>query len=97
MRDELIAALKRDPYDGSQSAGGTVSHDLAGLAPNSPMLQLQGQLEAEQAEEEMTNRQQAIASLRISDYQSRLNEEPATRAEADRFDSRLRSIQSKLR
>ncbi len=42
------------------------------------MLQLQGQFQAEQAE--ITNREQSIASLksRISDYQARLNDEPAT-------------------
>lgn len=78
IRDELSAALRKGAHNGSQPSGAAVSHDLAGLAPNSPMLQLQGQFQAEQAE--ITNREQSIASLksRISDYQARLNDEPAT-------------------
>ena len=51
------------------------THD-ADPAQNSPMLQLQGQLQANQSE--IANREQAIAGLKakIGDYQARLNQEP---------------------
>ena len=75
MRDELIADL-RNKANSSQPEGVTVAHDVTDPAQNSGMLQLQGQLQANRAE--ITNREQAIADLkvRINDYQARLNDEP---------------------
>ena len=77
MRSELIADLKSRANRGDQADdSGTVGHDVTDLSQNSPILQLQGQLLANQAE--ITNREQAIASLKvnINEYQARLNEEP---------------------
>ena len=50
---------------------------------STPLLELQSQLQANQLE--ITSRERAIASLqgRISDYQSRLNAEPATEQQLD--------------
>ena len=77
MRSELIADLKSRDNRGDQADdSGTVGHDVTDLSQNSPILQLQGQLLANKAE--ITNREQAIASLKvnINEYQARLNEEP---------------------
>ena len=61
-----------------QPDDGADAHDSADPSQNSPMLQLQGQLQANQAE--IANREQAIAGLKakVSDYQARLNEEPVS-------------------
>jgi polysaccharide chain length determinant protein (PEP-CTERM system associated) len=74
-RDQLLADLKNQ-NNGSQPDGGTVARDVANPSQNSAMVQLQGQLQANQSE--ITNREQAIAGLkaRINDYQVRLNQEP---------------------
>jgi len=74
-RDQLLADLKNQK-SGSQPDGGTVARDVAEPSQNSAMVQLQGQLQANQSE--ITNREQAIAGLkaRINDYQARLNQEP---------------------
>jgi uncharacterized protein involved in exopolysaccharide biosynthesis len=77
MRDELIADPKNKGNDGRQPNEGAAARDNAEALQASPVLQLQGQLQANQAE--VANREQAIAALkvRIGDYQARLNEEPA--------------------
>ena len=74
-RDQLLADLK-NKNNPTQPDDSTVASDPAESTQNSPMLQLQGQLQANQAE--ITNREQAIAGLkaRINDYQARLNQEP---------------------
>jgi succinoglycan biosynthesis transport protein ExoP len=74
-RDDLLADSK-----GKSSAAtpkGSVAHDPGDPSRSAPALQLQSQLQANQSE--LANREQSIASLktRISEYQSRLNEEPA--------------------
>ena len=75
MRDELIADL-RNKANSSQGEGVAFAHELTDPAQNSGMLQLRGQLQANQAE--ITNHEQAITGLkvRINDYQARLNLEP---------------------
>jgi succinoglycan biosynthesis transport protein ExoP len=75
-REELIASLKSKSNakgDDSESQ----SKVYTDPAQNAPMLQLQSQLHSDQLE--ISNRQEAITSLksRINDYQSRLSEEPA--------------------
>jgi succinoglycan biosynthesis transport protein ExoP len=76
MRSELVAEVKNKGNIGSQPASGNVARDVADASQNSPVLQLQGQLLANQAE--ITNREQAIAGLKlsVSEYQTRLNQEP---------------------
>jgi succinoglycan biosynthesis transport protein ExoP len=73
LREEIIAAPKADPKQaGDSSALGDASNQSA------PALQIQSQLRANQVE--IANREHAIAGLqaRISEYQARLNEQPAT-------------------
>lgn len=74
-RDQLLADLK-SKKNPTQSDDGGIADDPAESTQNSAMLQLQGQLQANQAE--ITNREQAIAGLkvRVNDYQARLNQEP---------------------
>ncbi|MGB8030195.1 MAG: hypothetical protein WCF30_11080 [Terracidiphilus sp.] len=79
VRDGLVAAAKksretRQPGDGSTVVDPTLS---------GPAQQTQSQLQANQLE--IQNREGAIAGLkaRISDYQGRLNAEPATEQELD--------------
>jgi polysaccharide biosynthesis transport protein len=72
-RGQLVAELK------TKSNSGRPAEDIATSDPvqNSPLLQLQGQLQASQSE--VTNREQAIAGLkiRVNSYQDRLNSSPA--------------------
>ncbi len=76
IRDELIAGLKEQPKGGNQGDGGSAARDTADPSQTSPLLQLQGQLQANRAE--IANREQAIAGLelKVSEYQARLNDEP---------------------
>ncbi len=76
-RDELIAALKNKGNSGGQLNESNAAREPVDPAQNAPMLQLQGQLQANQSE--VANREQAIGGLkaRINSYQERLNEEPA--------------------
>jgi polysaccharide biosynthesis transport protein len=76
MRDELIAHLKNQTNDRSQPDTATAAPDMADFPQNSPMLQLQGQLQSNRAE--ITNREQEIRVLegKVNDYQARLNDEP---------------------
>jgi polysaccharide biosynthesis transport protein len=75
MRNELIADLKSQA-NSSQADSTGAGHDLPDPSQNSPLLQLQGQLQANRTE--ITNREQAIAALKgkVGDYQLRLNDEP---------------------
>jgi len=72
-RDDLLAEMK-SKGNGKQASdpGGAMD-----ASQSTPALQLQGQLQANQAE--ISNREQSIVGLksRINDYQARLNEEPA--------------------
>ncbi|HEX3436013.1 MAG TPA: hypothetical protein VHT24_04530 [Pseudacidobacterium sp.] len=74
IRANLIAELKAN--NNTQPDGNSTTHDVVDLSQSPTLLQLQGQLQATQAE--MKNREQAVADLknRINDYQSRLNQEP---------------------
>jgi succinoglycan biosynthesis transport protein ExoP len=74
-RDQLLADLK-NKNNATQPDDATVAREAAATSPNSPMMQLQGQLQANQAE--IANREQGIAALkvRVNDYQVRLNQEP---------------------
>jgi succinoglycan biosynthesis transport protein ExoP len=74
MRNDLIAK-SRAPGDGGRQVVAAAAEDAS---QGSPPLQLQGQLQANQAE--ITNREQAITELKakVSNYQSRLNDEPSS-------------------
>jgi polysaccharide chain length determinant protein (PEP-CTERM system associated) len=73
-RDRALAAAKAARSKGSTEG----SPDAATDPLNSPVMQLQGQLQANQVE--ISNREQGIARLKtqINDYQSRLGAEPAS-------------------
>ena len=73
MRDDLIAKSKAPGESGRQVADVAAGDASQGSTP----LQLQSQLQANQAE--VTNREQAIAELKakVNGYQGRLNGEPA--------------------
>jgi len=76
MRAQAVAGVnaKSDGSTATQSASAT--NAAADLRDASPMVQLKGQLQAN--ETEVANRERAIAALKakISEYQARLNEEP---------------------
>jgi succinoglycan biosynthesis transport protein ExoP len=77
MRDEIVAGLKANASNTQADAGtGAVPRDDAGLQETGPMLQIQGQLQANQVE--ISNREHAIAALKaqVNLYQARLNQEP---------------------
>jgi polysaccharide biosynthesis transport protein len=76
MKAGLIADLKKQATSGSQDDSAVIARDMADPSQNSPMLQLQGQLQANRSE--ITNREQGIALLKgkVGDYQARLNDEP---------------------
>jgi len=76
IRADLIAELRSKSSADNQPDGSNAAHDAADFSPNSPMLQLQGQLHANLSE--IKNREQAVAELKskIGDYQGRLNQEP---------------------
>jgi polysaccharide biosynthesis transport protein len=73
-RDDLLAELRNKGNGSKQPNDSGTAADASQAAPAA---QLQGQLQANQAE--ISNREQSIAGLkvRINDYQARLNEEPA--------------------
>jgi succinoglycan biosynthesis transport protein ExoP len=73
-RDALIADLttkSATPTDDS-----TKAHNTSELSPTSPVMQLEGQLHANEVE--IASRERAIANLKtsIGEYQARLNQEP---------------------
>jgi polysaccharide chain length determinant protein (PEP-CTERM system associated) len=74
-RDSLIAALARKSAMASTDDS-TKAASASDLTPNSPIMQLQGQLHANQVE--IASRERAIAELKtsINGYQARLNQEP---------------------
>jgi succinoglycan biosynthesis transport protein ExoP len=75
IRNNLIAELKKKASDPDSTAA---SHEVADPTQSGPMIQLEGQLHANQIE--IANREQAIAALnvKIGEYQRRLNAEPAS-------------------
>ena len=75
-RGTLVAELKTKGNAGRQVDDGTAAHDGTDPLQSSSLLQLQGQLQANQAE--IANREQAIAGLkaRVNSYQDRLNSAP---------------------
>jgi polysaccharide chain length determinant protein (PEP-CTERM system associated) len=77
QRDEALAAARANRAKPDRDAG------AADSAQNAPLVQLQGQLQANQVE--IANRQQAIAQLktRIDQIQGRLGAEPASEQELD--------------
>ena len=70
-RSALVAELK------TRASSGRPVEEVADLTQNQPLLQLQGQLQANQVE--IVNREQAIGALkgRVNSYQDRLNAAPA--------------------
>ena len=75
-RADLIADLKLHANDSKEPDSVTAARDIADPSQNSPLLQLQGQLQSNRLEIE--NREHTIAELKakVSEYQSRLNDEP---------------------
>jgi polysaccharide biosynthesis transport protein len=74
-RDAIIADLRMK--DSAKAGGNDASADPSEVKdPSSPMMQLQGQVQANRVE--LANRERGIADLKIkvSDYQARLNQEP---------------------
>ncbi len=76
-RKDLAADLKSKGNGSQQPTDRAAARDGEEASQSAPALQLQGQLQANQAE--IANREQSIAGLkgRIDDYQVRLNGEPA--------------------
>jgi polysaccharide biosynthesis transport protein len=83
LRDDLIASTKTPSKAGSQRSTSTAVQGATSATRSGPLLQLQSQLQANQAE--IANREKAIAGLkaRINDYQGRLNAEPASEQRLD--------------
>ena len=78
MREEVIAGLKSRDSGGSGPEGSTGGHEMADPSQGATLLQLQGQLQANQVE--IADREQTIAGLKskVNEYQARLNQEPET-------------------
>jgi polysaccharide biosynthesis transport protein len=78
MRDQMIASVKAkaSAAQANPSAAAATSDTADPSDASSPLVQLQGQLQANRAE--IANRQRSIAELKtkVSDYQARLNQEP---------------------
>jgi len=77
MRDQLVADLKAKSSKAQPDANSTASQEPVDLGTTPPaMLQVQGQMHANQVE--IANRERAIADLKtkIGEYQARLNQEP---------------------
>jgi polysaccharide chain length determinant protein (PEP-CTERM system associated) len=75
-RDRLLADSQHKEGDAKRSAGGASAGGVGDRPQSAPMMQLQSQLQSNQAE--ISNREQAITALkaRINEYQARLNDEP---------------------
>jgi polysaccharide chain length determinant protein (PEP-CTERM system associated) len=76
MRDQIAADLKAKA-SAPQADPNAETPDAAEMRdPSSPMVQLQGQLQANRVE--ISNREHAVAELKtkVVDYQARLNQEP---------------------
>jgi len=77
MREEIVAGMKANATNTQAATGtGTAPRDEADLQDMGPMLQIQGQLQANQVE--IANREHAIEGLeaQLDVYQVRLNREP---------------------
>jgi polysaccharide biosynthesis transport protein len=76
-RRSVFAAELKTKGSGRQLDNNSAASEALSSSQNSPVLQLQGQLQANQVE--IGNREQAIAGLkaRVNGYQDRLNTEPA--------------------
>jgi succinoglycan biosynthesis transport protein ExoP len=83
MKAQMAAELKAKSASGaSQDATSATTATAAEMRdPSSPMVQLQGQLEANRVE--IANREQGIKELsaKVTDYQGRLNQEPVREQE----------------
>jgi polysaccharide biosynthesis transport protein len=79
MKAQMAADLKA--RGASQDGTATTSSATDTRDPSSPMVQLQGQLEANRVE--IANREQGIKELsaKVTDYQARLNQEPVREQE----------------
>jgi polysaccharide biosynthesis transport protein len=75
-KSQLMAELKDQSNAPSQPDNVIIARDAADPSQTSPMLQLQGQVQANKSE--IANREQAIAALqaKVGEYQARLNDEP---------------------
>ena len=75
-RADLIADMKLHANDTKEPDSVSAARDIGDPSQNSPLMQLQGQLQSNRLEIE--NREHAIATLKekVSEYQSRLNDEP---------------------
>ncbi|MFZ0771049.1 MAG: hypothetical protein WCA49_03825 [Candidatus Sulfotelmatobacter sp.] len=78
MRDQIAADLKAkaSSAQADPNAAATAPEAADMRDPSSPMVQLQGQLQANRVE--IANRERAVADLKtkVVDYQARLNQEP---------------------
>jgi polysaccharide chain length determinant protein (PEP-CTERM system associated) len=77
MRDQIVASLKAKAAAPADPNAASAAPDPADLRDaSSPMVQLQGQIQANRAE--IANRERGIAELqtKVTDYQARLNQEP---------------------
>jgi polysaccharide chain length determinant protein (PEP-CTERM system associated) len=76
VKSQLLAELKDQSNVPSQPDNVIIARDTSDPSQTSPMLQLQGQVQANKTE--ITNREQAIAALqaKVNEYQARLNDEP---------------------
>src|SRR5271170_6669923 len=74
MRSQMAADLKAKASAAQSDPSATANDEMGD--PNSPMMQLQGQLQANRVE--IANRDQGIKELsaKVTDYQARLNQEP---------------------
>jgi uncharacterized protein involved in exopolysaccharide biosynthesis len=74
MRDQMVASLKAKGTEDANAPNPDAT--TAAGDPSSPMVQLQGQLQANRAE--IANRERGVADLKakVVDYQARLNQEP---------------------
>jgi polysaccharide biosynthesis transport protein len=75
IRGNLIAEMKKNASNPDSAAP---SHEVIDPTQSGPVIQLQGQLHANQVE--IANREQALTALnvKIAEYQRRLNSEPAS-------------------
>jgi len=76
MRDQMIASLKAKASGAQASAASGTSEAAEVTDASSPMMQLQGQLQANRVE--IANRERSSTELKakVVDYQARLNQEP---------------------
>jgi len=76
MRDQIATDLKAKASAAQSDPSAPTSDSADARDPSSPMVQLQGQLQANRVE--IANRERGIADLKakVTDYQARLNQEP---------------------